>query len=78
MEEEYHGYSQEEPRPKSENEHKSTPHLNPRGTEFKSIKLATRIEEWYRNRVPDEELIELPAQKGILRISDTEKAVQPS
>ncbi len=30
-EEEYHGYSQEEPRPRFENGHKSTPHLNPRG-----------------------------------------------
>ena len=78
MEEEYHGYSQEEPRPRFENLHKSTPHLNPRGTEFESIRLATRIEEWYRNCVPDEELTELPAQKGILRISDTEKAVQLS
>jgi len=57
---------------------KSTPHLNPRGAEFESIRLATRIEEWYRNRAPDEELAELPAQKGILRISDTERAVQPS
>ena len=77
-EEGYHGYSQEEPRPRFENEYKSTPHLIPRGTEFESIRLATRIEEWYRNRAPDEELTELPAQKGILRISDTEKAVQPS
>ncbi len=77
-EEEYHGYNQEEPRPRFENEHKSTPHLNPRGAEFESIRLATRIEEWYRSRAPDEELTEPPAQKGILRISDAEKAVQPS
>ena len=76
-EEEYHGYSQEEPRPRFENEQKSAPHLNPRGAEFESIRLATRIEEWYRNRVPDEELTELPAQKDILRISDTDQAVQP-
>jgi hypothetical protein len=77
-EEEYHGYSQEEPRPKFENEHKSTPHLNPRGAEFESIRLATRIEEWCRNRAAEEELTELPAQKkGILRISDTERTVQP-
>jgi hypothetical protein len=76
-EEEYHGYSQGEPRPRFENEHKSTPHLNPRGAEFESIRLAIRIEEWYRNRTPEEELTELPAQKGILRISDTERAVQP-
>jgi hypothetical protein len=57
-EEEYHGYNQEEPRPRFENEHKSTPHLNPRGAEFESIRLATRIEEWYRNHAPEEELTE--------------------
>ena len=74
-EEEYHGYNQEEPRPRFEYKHKSTPYLNPRGAEFESIRLATRIEEWYRNRAPDEELTELPAQKGILRISDIEKAI---
>ena len=77
MEEEYYGYSQGEPRPRFENEHKSTPHLNPRGAEFESIRLATRIEEWYRNRAPYEELTELPAQKGILRISNIDQAVQP-
>jgi hypothetical protein len=77
--EEYHGYSREESRPRFEGEHKSTPHLNPRGAEFEGIRLAIRIEEWYRDHAPDEELTELPAQKGnILRISDTEKAVQPS
>jgi hypothetical protein len=76
-EEEYHGYSQGEPRPRFESEHMSTPHLNPRGSEFESIRLATRIEEWYRNRSPYEELAELPAQKGILRISNIDQAVQP-
>ena len=34
-EEEYHGYSREEPRPRFEGEHKSTPHLNPRGQSSK-------------------------------------------
>ena len=75
-EEDYYGYNQEEPRPRFENEHKSTPHLNSRGAEFESIRLATRIHEWYRDRVPDEELTELPAQKGTLRISNTDRAVQ--
>ncbi len=42
--EEHHGYSREEPRPRFEGEHKSTPHLNPRGAEFESIRLATRTE----------------------------------
>ena len=69
--------SKDELRPRFENEYKSTPHLNPRGAEFESIRLATRIHEWYRDRVPDEELTELPAQKGILLISDTDQAVQP-
>ena len=64
-EEEYHGYSQEEPRPRFENEHKSTPHLNPRGAEFESIRLATRIQEWYHDRAPEEEHTDLPAQKGM-------------
>ena len=35
---------------------------------------ATKIQEWYRDRVPDEELT---AQKGFLRISNTDRAVQP-
>ena len=52
--------------------------LNPCGTEFESIRLTTRIEECYRNCVPDEELTALPAQKGILRSSDSEQAIQPS
>ena len=78
-EEEHHGYSQGTPRPRFEGEHKSTPHLNPRGAEFESIRLATRIEEWYSPRVPYEDLNELPAQKGnMLRISNAERAVQPS
>ncbi len=76
-EEEYHRHSREEPRPRFEGEHKSTPHLNPRGAEFTSIKLATRIVEWYNDHAPDGELTELPAQKGMLRISDREKAIQP-
>ncbi len=77
-EEEYYEYNQGEPRPRFENEHKSTPHLNPRGSEFESIRLAIRrIEEWYRNRAPYEELTELPAQKGILRISNIDQALQP-
>ena len=75
-EEEHYGYSQEESRPRFENEHKFTTHLNPRGAEFEGIRLATRIQGWYRDRVPDEELNELPAQKGILRISDTDQAEQ--
>jgi hypothetical protein len=78
-EEEYHGHSREEPRPRFKGEHKSTPHLNPRGAGFESIKLATRIVEWYREHAPDEEPTELPAQKGnILRISDRKEAIQPS
>ena len=37
-----------------------------------------RIEEWYRDRAPDEDLTELPAQKGnILRINNIDPAVQP-
>ena len=32
----------------------------------------------YNDRAPDGELTELPAQKGMLRISDREKAIQPS
>ena len=75
--EEYYGFSQEKSRPRFENEHKSTPHLNQLGAEFESIRLATRTQEWYHDRVPDGEPTELPAQKGILRISDTEQAVQP-
>ena len=62
-EEEYCGYGQVKPRQRFEIELKSTPHLNPRGPEFKSIRLATRIQEWY--------------QKGFLRINDTDQAVQP-
>ena len=61
----------------SKGEYKSIPHLNPRGAEFESIRLTTRIEEWYRSRAPDEELTEAPAQKGILRISNIDQAVQP-
>ena len=61
-EEDYYRYNQEESRPRFENEYKSTSHLNPRGAEFESIRLAIRINEWYRDRVPDEELTELPAQ----------------
>ena len=34
--------------------------------------------EWYNDHAPDEELTELPAQKDTLRISDREKAIQPS
>ena len=79
MEEERYGHNRGEPRPRFEGEHKSTPHLNPRGAEFESIRLATRIEEWYSTRVPYEDLNELPAQKGnMLRISNAERAVQPS
>ena len=73
-EEEYYRYNQE--RPRFENEYNSTPHLSSRGAEFESIRLATRIHEWYRDRVPVEESTELPAQKGTLRISDTDRAVQ--
>ncbi len=76
-EEEHYGYNQEVPRPRFENEYKSTPHLNPRGAEFESIRLATRIEEWYRDRVPEDQTMELPAQKGILRISNAEQAMPP-
>ena len=73
-EEEYHGYSREEPRPRFEGDYKSTPHLDPRGAEFESIRLATRIEEWYRDRAPEDQPMELPAQKGILRFSSAEQA----
>ena len=50
-----------------------------RGAEFESIRrLASRIEEWYRDRVPDDQPMESPAnQKGILRISNVEQAVPP-
>ena len=78
-EEEHHGYSQGVPRPRFEDEHKSTPHLNPRGAEFESIRLATRIEEWYRDHAREEKLTEPPAQKGnTLLFSENERAVQPS
>ena len=60
-EEEYYGYNQEEPRPRFEDECKSTPYLSSYETEFESIKLATRIHEWYRDRVPEEEFMKLPA-----------------
>ena len=58
---EYCGYDQEEPRPRFEDECKWTPYLSSYGTEFESIKLATKIHEWYRDRVPEEEFMKLPA-----------------
>ena len=76
-EEEYYGYNQEEPRSR-ENECKSTPYLSSYGTEFESIRLATRIHEWYRNRVPEEEFMKLPKQKGTLRINNADRALQPT
>jgi hypothetical protein len=76
-EEEHYGYNQEVPRPRFEDEYKSTPHLNPRGAELETIRLATRIEEWYRDRVPEDQPMELPAQKGILWISNAEQATPP-
>ncbi len=60
-EEEYYGYNQEEPRPRFEDECKSTPYLSSYGTEFESIELATRIHEWYRDRVSEEGFMKLPA-----------------
>jgi hypothetical protein len=54
-------------------------HSSPQPTRSRVRKhhLATRIQEWYHDCIPDEETTELPAQKGILRISDTDQAVQP-
>jgi hypothetical protein len=42
-EEDYYRYNQEEPKPQFENEYKPTPHLNSRGAEFESIRLATIV-----------------------------------
>ena len=76
--EEYYGYNKEQPRPRFEDECKSTPYLSSHGAEFESIRLATRIHEWYRDRVPEEEeFMKLPAQKGTLWISNADRAVQP-
>ena len=39
-------------------------------------RLATRIHEWYRARIPEEEFMKLPAQKANQRISTADQTVQ--
>ena len=75
--EKFYEYNQDEPRPRFEVECKSTPNLSSSGAEFEGIRLATRIHELYHARVPEEEFMKLPAQKGTLRISNADCAVQP-
>ena len=47
-EEEFYGYNRDELRPRIKDECKSTPYLSSAEAEFKDIRLATRIHEWYR------------------------------
>ena len=47
-EEEFYGYNRDEPRPRFEDECKTTSHLSSAEAEFEGIRLATRIHEWYR------------------------------
>jgi hypothetical protein len=69
----FYGYNRDEPRPQFEDKCKSTPHLSSADAEFEGIRFATRIHEWYRARVPQEEFMKLPAQKGNLRISEADQ-----
>ena len=64
---------------KRNHDHDSKTNVNRLHTsaQFESIRLATRIHEWYRDRVPEEEFMKLPAQKGKLRISNADRAVRP-
>ena len=51
-EEKVYGYNRDEPRPRIEDECKSIPYFSSAEAEFKGIRLATRIHEWYRAHVP--------------------------
>ena len=53
--EEFYGYYQDKPRARFEDKCKSTSHLSSAEAEFEGIRLATKIHEWYRARVPEEE-----------------------